>query len=290
VACAEAEDETWGAALPTATASGVADSPSPSEDVSPAEDAAPAAEAGAEDDADRSRHTPSEFAAASAISASAFRTASSRPPRARSSPPVEPTGAAMASVAPAASATRPTPSEAPPAADAALHGLPARWKPRRTQALLAALFVLNALVVAGLFGLRYEGRRARLPIAALSSDVRGLHEEQAGASAKLDETRAKLDETRAKVDETRLRLDEQASILADTMSTVAATVQRQKDADREAREHEARERAEMAALASRLNRVEKRTYKLNEAIKLIDLVQGRPTPPPPPGERPIVNP
>lgn len=154
--------------------------------------------------------------------------------------------------------------------------------PRRgrssTRFIVLGLFVLNALVAASVAYLHREQRRAHAPIAAVSAEVSGLQTEQAA-------TRAQLDETRAKLEATRESLDEQAKV-------VAATAQRQKDADREAVEREARETRELSALSGRVSGVEKSAYKLKEAVLLIDLVQGRPSVPPAAGsqERPIENP
>ncbi len=154
----------------------------------------------------------------------------------------------------------------------------------RVHYVVAGLFVLNAALVAGAVRLHLETKRTRAPIAAMSAEVSELRADQAGVQMKFEEGRAQLDETRIRLDETRARLDEQAHLLA-------ATAQRQKDDEHEAREHEAREARELAALSARVSRTDRHTYKLAEAIKLIDMVQGHAAPAPP-GERvvPIVNP
>jgi peptidoglycan hydrolase CwlO-like protein len=148
--------------------------------------------------------------------------------------------------------------------------------------------VLNAALVAGAVRLHLEVRHATVPIAAISVDVKDLKADQAGVHAKLEESRAQLDDARFRLDEQRIRLDEQAAALA-------TTAQQQKDAERDAREHEAREARDLAALTARMNRSDRRAYKLDEAIQLIDLVQGGPAATPPSGGSeehvvPIINP
>jgi peptidoglycan hydrolase CwlO-like protein len=147
--------------------------------------------------------------------------------------------------------------------------------------------VLNAALVAGAVRLHLEVRHATVPIAAISVDVKELKADQAGVHAKLEESRAQLDDARYRLDEQRIRIDEQATALA-------ATAQQQKDAEHEAREHEAREARDLAALTARMNRSDRRAYKLDEAIQLIDLVQGRSATAPPGGSEehvvPIINP
>jgi outer membrane murein-binding lipoprotein Lpp len=157
----------------------------------------------------------------------------------------------------------------------------------RVYYVVAALFVVNAALVAGAIRLHLVVKRDHAPIAAMSAEVTELQADQAGVHVKLEESRAQLEATRTRLEETRTRLDEQATALA-------AAEQRQKDAERDARERDARDARELAALNARVNRTDRHAYKLDEAIKLIDLVQGRPSAPPSgtTEERvvPIVNP
>jgi hypothetical protein len=157
-------------------------------------------------------------------------------------------------------ATAHTPAPAPaPAGRSRLRG-----------ALIAAVVAVNSALIAGGVGLYLEQQRVRVPIATISADVVVLKSGQAEARTKLDATVVKLDETRERLDETRAKLADQARAIADGE-------QRQKDAERESRERDAKEARAISALASRVYRVEQTTYRLDDAIKLIDLVQGRPT-------------
>ena len=180
--------------------------------------------------------------------------------------------AAAPSAPPIRSAPPPLPvvSE-PPApevhAEPAAAPTPAPARRSRVYYVVAALFVVNAALVAGAVRMHLEVKRAHAPIAAMSADVTDLQADQAAVHQRLEESRSQLEETRTRLEETRTRLDEQASALA-------ATAQRQKDADREAHEREAHDARELAALTARVNRTDRHTYKLDEAIKLIDLVQG----------------
>jgi hypothetical protein len=185
-------------------------------------------------------------------------------PPAESCPVLLPTeNAALASEA------TPTPSPPPREEVANVDGpagvAKAESRFRAGPALLGVLFVINAGLVAGLVALRREEHQARAPIAAMSVDVKEIRSQQA--------------ETRVELEETRVRLDKQALALTQTMESVAATERRQKEAEREAKEHAAREAKEMAALTARMNHVERRVddevYTIEEAVKIIDMVQGR---------------
>ncbi|HVH40962.1 MAG TPA: hypothetical protein VM925_01425, partial [Labilithrix sp.] len=142
--------------------------------------------------------------------------------------------------------------------------------------LIGAVLLLNIALVAGMITLRVEGQKARAPVAALSVDVKELHEQQAASQAQVAENRAQLKETRQ-------RLDKQARDLAKTAEKVETAMQRQKDAEHDAKERATREARELASLSSRLRRVERnlgeRSYSVDEAVKILDIVQGpkRPT-------------
>ncbi len=155
---------------------------------------------------------------------------------------------------------------------------PAPGRRPRVYAVVAALFIVNAALVAGAIRLDLEVKREHVPMAAVSAEVTRLKADQVDVHAKLDEARAQIEQTRA-------RLDEQTG-------AVAETAQRQKDADRDARERDAHDARELAALSARVSRTDKHTYKLDEAIKLIDLVEHRQPTPGPPEEPivPIINP
>ena len=157
---------------------------------------------------------------------------------------------------------------------------PAPSRRPRVYAVVAVLFVFNAALVAGAIRLHLEVKGERGPMAAVSAEVTRLQADQVGVHAKLDEARAQIEETRA-------RLDEQTS-------AVTETAQRQKDAEHDARERDARDARELAALSARVSRTDRHTYKLDEAIKLIDLVEHRqPTPTGSPTDErivPIINP
>jgi len=148
-------------------------------------------------------------------------------------------------------------------------------KTLRTRVLLSALVAVNTAVVGGALGLYREQQRAKVPVAALSADVKTLQGNDADTRAKLEETRTKIDETRAKLDETRAKLDQTRAKMDDHARAITATAQRQKDLERESHDQQARTARQITALTSRIGRVEKDTYKLDDALKLIDLVQGR---------------
>ena len=163
----------------------------------------------------------------------------------------------------------PPPTDTPEPTTAAL----ATAAPRsRLRYVVAGLFILNALLVGGAVRVYLEVKRARSPVAAISAAVTDLQSDQARVQMRLEESRTALDETRIRLEETRARLDEQAHALA-------VTTQHQKNAEREAHEHEERAERELAALSARVRRTEGRTFKLDEALKLIDMAQGRPPPP-----------
>lgn len=181
------------------------------------------------------------------------------------------------------SAPPPLPVESePPAAPVPSRAVsvpaPAPGRRPRVYAVVAALFTVNAALVAGAIRLDLEVKREHVPMATVSAEVTRLKADQVDVHAKLDEARAQIEQTRA-------RLDEQTG-------AVAEAAQRQKDADRDARERDAHEARELAALSARVSRTDKHTYKLDEAIKLIDLVEHRQPTLGPPGEPivPIINP
>lgn len=200
--------------------------------------------------------------------------------------------AAAPSAPPVRAALPPLPveSEPPPTTvQAPTSSAPVPAAPRRSRAyyVVAALCVVNATLLAGAVRLHLEVKRVHAPIAAMSAEVTELQADQAGVHVRLEESRTQIEETRARLEDTRTRLDEQASELA-------ATAQRHKDADRDAHEREARDAREFAALSARVGRTDRHAYKLDEAIKLIDLVQGRQSAPRGNGTEesvvPIINP
>ncbi len=159
-----------------------------------------------------------------------------------------------------------------------------RARSRMVPLFLGLVLLLNAGLLAGMLLLRRESRRAVASVPAISVDVKDLRDGHADTRGKLDETRKELEETRARLEETRGAVSRHESVLTTTVETVNATVQRQKVADREAREREARETRELAILAARVTVVEKRadeafTMSLKNAMQVVDAVQGRPAAP-----------
>ncbi|MDB4943023.1 MAG: hypothetical protein JWP97_2557 [Labilithrix sp.] len=141
--------------------------------------------------------------------------------------------------------------------------------PRRPVAILAALLVVN-LAVIGVAGASYvEQRRARKPIAAMGAEVGSLKAEQTTA-------RERDADVQARITETQHKLAEQARALAETKARVAAAEARLRDDERKRRDRDAEEAQAAAALGSRVKRLEKQTYKLDEALKLIDAVSASP--------------
>ena len=163
------------------------------------------------------------------------------------------------------------PSEPPPEPKRSLHpaGVPARSKRSFVMPAIVALVVL-ANVGLGVFLLqvRKETQGVKAPVAALSGEMNGIKEEQAQAKEEMVEQKAKL--------------DRQAKSLQKTIDRVDATEARQKEAERQAREAAKAEAKEVAALTARLGRVESRSekasFRIDEAIKIIDSVQGKPGP------------
>lgn len=150
------------------------------------------------------------------------------------------------------------PPVAKPSAAAAPPG-----RARAPRWVVAAIVVSNAALAGGLLGLRREEHQARAPVAAMSVEVQALASQQS--------------ETRAKLEDTRHRLDQQADALAKTMETVAANEEQRKQGERAAAEQSARHAKDMAALAARVNRVERTVeddlYTVEEAIRIIQTVR-----------------
>lgn len=148
---------------------------------------------------------------------------------------------------------------------------------KKSRFLLGLVVCVNAALIAGVVAVRTEGKRAQAPVVSLGADVAELRNDQLAAKASAEEARAKLDETRAKI-------DEQSRLLKKSVERVAALEQRQRDAEKEAKDRAAKEAREIAVLASRVNGFEKRLEQptsLGEALDVIDTVQGRPKPAPP---------
>lgn len=148
---------------------------------------------------------------------------------------------------------------------------------KKSRFLLGLVVCVNAALIAGVIAVRTEGKRAQAPVVSLGADVAELRNDQLAAKASAEEARAKLDETRAKI-------DEQSRLLKKSVERVAALEQRQRDAEKEAKDRAAKEAREIAVLASRVNGFEKRLEQptsLGEALDVIDTVQGRPKPAPP---------
>lgn len=154
----------------------------------------------------------------------------------------------------------------------------AKAKPeKKSRFLLGVVVCVNAALIAGVIAVRTEGKRAQAPVVSLGADVAELRNDQLAAKASADEARAKLDETRAKI-------DEQSRLLKKSVERVTALEQRQREAEKEAKDRAAKEAREIAVLASRVNGFEKRLEQptsLGEALDVIDTVQGRPKPAPP---------
>lgn len=127
----------------------------------------------------------------------------------------------------------------------------------------------NVGLGAGLASLRHDERQARAPVAALSADVKAIH--------------ATETETHAELEDTRTRLTEQEATLAKTIERLDATEQRQRDAERSAKEHADREAKELAALSARMGNVERKVdfsvHNVDDALKILDLAQGKATRP-----------
>ena len=146
--------------------------------------------------------------------------------------------------------------------------------PRKTKrALIMPLVVTAALIGNAALGgfllqVRAEAQGVKAPVAQLTGEMHGMQEDQA--------------QTRTELAETKSRLEKQATKLETTIDRVEATEARQRETDRTAKDAAKAEAREVAALTARLGRVEgrteKATFKLDEAIKIIDSVQGKPSP------------
>lgn len=148
---------------------------------------------------------------------------------------------------------------------------------KKSRFFLGVVVCVNAALIAGVIAVRTEGKRAQAPIVSLGADVAELRNDQLAAKAAAEEARAKLDETRAKI-------DEQSRLLKKSVERVASLEQRQRDAEKDAKDRAAKEAREIAVLASRVSGFEKRLEQptsLGEALDVIDTVQGRPKPAPP---------
>ena len=161
-----------------------------------------------------------------------------------SAPPV-----AHAESAPPVAPSVPAPASAP--------------KRARRAGFVATLVVVNLAAIAGVVAGYQQERGTRKEVVTISADVGAVKTEQAAAKERADEALAKLEETRA-------RLDEQAKALAQAKSRIAAAEARLLENERAAHEHEAQEAKETAALNSRVNHVEDKTLKLDEALKLLE--------------------
>jgi hypothetical protein len=136
--------------------------------------------------------------------------------------------------------------------------------------VVGILAALNIGVIGGLISVKQEVPRASsAPIASISAEVKELQTQHA--------------ETQAKLEETRVRVDKQGASIAKAMDAVAATDERQKNAERDAKEQAAKEAKELAAFSTRLRQVERKVddevYTIEEAVKIVDMVHGgRPSP------------
>ncbi|MFO0737775.1 MAG: helix-hairpin-helix domain-containing protein [Labilithrix sp.] len=165
---------------------------------------------------------------------------------------------------PSAAEPEPKPSVPPPA--------PVDRSPRRfglRSIVVPAIVMANVGLGVGLASLRQDERQARAPVAALSADVKAI--------------RATEKETHAELEDTRTRLDEQEATLAKTIERLDATEQRQRDAERAAKEHADRDAKELAALSARMGNVERKVdfsvHNVDDALKILDLAQGKPARP-----------
>lgn len=149
---------------------------------------------------------------------------------------------------------------------------PKRWP---LTLLVGVVLLVNIALASAMVTLRAEAHKSREPVAALSTDVKELHDQQKDLHEQQDENRAQINETKS-------RLDKQAAELAKTAQSVAAAVRRQDEAEREAKELAAREARDVAALTARMGRVERTVedsvYTVEEAVKIIDMAQHRSTP------------
>jgi hypothetical protein len=138
--------------------------------------------------------------------------------------------------------------------------------------VVGILAALNIGVIGGLISVKQEVPRASAaPIASISAEVKELQTQHA--------------ETQAKLEETRVRVEKQGASIAKAMDAVAATDERQRNAERDAKEQAAKEAKELAAFANRLRQVERKVddevYTIEEAVKIVDMVHGgRPAPRP----------
>ena len=140
--------------------------------------------------------------------------------------------------------------------------------------VMVVVVLANAGLGAGLASLRRDEQRAREPVAKMSADVKTLQASQT--------------DTDARIEETRVRLDEHEKTLTQTIERLDATVQRQAQAERAAKEHAEREAKEIAALNARVGNTERKVdfevRRVEDALKIIELAQPRPaesTAPPP---------
>lgn len=150
-----------------------------------------------------------------------------------------------------------------------------RTRPRRAPAnaaLFGLLIAANVGLAAGLLHTRREEKRAVAPIGVQVDALRAAHED----------VRARLDETHAQVQETRARVDAHEAAIARATAAANDAAARQRAAEQAAAERAARDARERAALTERVTRVERRTkdlsYSLEEALDLIDAVQGKKAP------------
>lgn len=130
--------------------------------------------------------------------------------------------------------------------------------------LFGVLFLLNAMAIAGTLVTRRDARRDVAPIGSIATSVAQLSTDQAGTRAELEETKKKLAVQDAKL----------AAVARATDETAA----RQKAAEHEAAERDAKIARDLAAVAGRVSTLERRardgavTMSLSDALPVLDAV------------------